>query len=64
MPGPAAALVENGQVGRVEEQQMECLMAYLAEKEAARTHPMQAGLGLLRPALEIWQLILPSAEVG
>ncbi len=51
MPGPTAALIEDGQIGRVEEQQMERLLADLAEKEAAEAHPMQAGLGLLSPAL-------------
>ena len=50
MPGPTAALIEDGQIGRVEEQQVEGLMADLAEKEAAEAYPMQAGLGLLSPA--------------
>ncbi len=40
MPRPAAALIEHGQVGRVEEQQMESVGADLAEKEAAEAHPM------------------------
>ena len=50
MPGPTAALIEDGQIGRVEEQQMEGLVADLAEKEAAEAYPVQAGLGLLSPA--------------
>ena len=49
MPGPAAALVEDGQVGRVEEQQVEGVGADLAVEEAAEAYPVEPGLGLIRP---------------
>ena len=49
MPGPAAALVEYGQIGRIEEQQVKRLAADRAVKEAAEADPVQARLCLLRP---------------
>ena len=50
MPGFPAALVEDGQIRRVQEHQVERLAADPAVEEAAETHPMQSRLGFFRPA--------------
>ena len=50
MPRPTAALVEDGEIGRVEEQQVEGLGTDSAVEEAAHAHTVQSCLGLLRTA--------------
>ena len=40
MPGPATALIENGQVRRIQKQQMERFAAHGAVKEAAEADAM------------------------
>ena len=51
VPRPAAALVEDGEIGRVEEQQVEGLGTDAAVEETAHAHAVQPCLGLLRAAL-------------
>lgn len=50
VPCLAAALVENGEVRRVQEQQVERFSADVAMKKAAKAYTVQAGLRLLRTA--------------
>ena len=50
VPCLAAALVEHGEVRRVQEQQVERLPADVAMEEAAEAYTVQAGLRLLRTA--------------
>ena len=50
VPRPTAALVEDGEIGRVEEQQVEGLGTDSAVEEAAHSHTVQSCLGLLRAA--------------
>ena len=49
MPGPASPLRKNGEIGRIEKQQVKSLAADPAVKEAAHAHAGQARLRFLRP---------------